>query len=318
MFASWIGGVRLDSGCSGASFFGTGGANYSSMRYTGTLGRHRMGSVRFCSPWHSPAIYRKGRVSWVNVVASLWVFILSALTWRPRPDLGLRVVRSRVRAGMIAWGIYEFRAERVNLGITRFAHHSPLLLFDVMDRLGRSAILIIYDDPSISPTHRIWEKLAPRIGGTRTCMEAQHEHPAQRNDLTPRSNARCGAKNHQRAALRSRHLPTNLGEAMQYDPIPDSRPIPLLILAPEPGDLFYYRVHNQRVVFFVPERPANFAAELWAEVTIPRTGPPRPIRLDQDERQIQPIGRMIHATDSQSSHSPTGDLRRWGALRHAG
>ncbi len=79
--------------------------------------------------------------------------------------------------------------------------------------------------------------------------------------------------------------------AMQYDPnLPIRGRYLSLILAPEPGDLFYYRVHNQRVVFFVPERPANFAAELWAEVTIPRTGPPRPIRLGiKTNGQIQPI-----------------------------
>ena len=41
------------------------------------------------------------------------------------------------------------------------------------------------------------------------------------------------------------------------------------------------------VLFFVPEHTLPFetmrsrrdAPELWAEVTIPRTGPPRPIRL---------------------------------------
>jgi hypothetical protein len=78
---------------------------------------------------------------------------------------------------------------------------------------------------------------------------------------------------------------------MQYD-----RNLPIrgrylaLILAPEPGDLFYSRIHDQRVVFFVPEHPADFAPELWAEVTIPREGPPRPIRLGiKTNGQIRPI-----------------------------
>jgi hypothetical protein len=71
-----------------------------------------------------------------------------------------------------------------------------------------------------------------------------------------------------------------------------------LLLAPQAGDLFYNRLHNQPVVFFVPEHPAKFESpafgpdhpELWAEVTIPHQGPPRPIRLGiKTTGQIQPV-----------------------------
>jgi hypothetical protein len=60
-----------------------------------------------------------------------------------------------------------------------------------------------------------------------------------------------------------------------------------LRLVPEPSAQSYAETNNQMVLFFVPEhalpfearRPAGDAPELWAEVTIPHKGPPRPIRL---------------------------------------
>jgi hypothetical protein len=74
----------------------------------------------------------------------------------------------------------------------------------------------------------------------------------------------------------------------QYDPnLPIRGRYLSLMLEPAVGDLFFNRLHNQRVVFFVPDqqtnaeslRPGRNATELWAEVTIPHKGPPRPIRL---------------------------------------
>ncbi len=70
-----------------------------------------------------------------------------------------------------------------------------------------------------------------------------------------------------------------------------------LVLAPDTGAAYFERTNRQQVVFFVPEqqtevdslrsRPTN--DELWAEVTIPRNGPPRPIRLGiKRDGQIQP------------------------------
>jgi hypothetical protein len=44
---------------------------------------------------------------------------------------------------MVAWGIYEFRAERINLGMAGFALTIAFFFFSsVMDRLGRSASLM--------------------------------------------------------------------------------------------------------------------------------------------------------------------------------
>jgi hypothetical protein len=68
-----------------------------------------------------------------------------------------------------------------------------------------------------------------------------------------------------------------------------------LRLEPETGAPWYRQTAGQMVLFFVPEHTLPFetmlgrrdAPELWAEVTIPRKGPPRPIRL-----AIKKAGRM--------------------------
>lgn len=60
-----------------------------------------------------------------------------------------------------------------------------------------------------------------------------------------------------------------------------------LRLAPEPGAPYFDQTSGKVVLFFVPEHTTELetmrlgpaAPEIWAEVTIPRKGPPRPIRL---------------------------------------
>jgi len=88
-------------------------------------------------------------------------------------------------------------------------------------------------------------------------------------------------------------------KTQRYDPdLPIRGRYLSLMLAPDGGSTYFARTSNQRVVFFVPERPEEFEAvlsrpnapELWAEVTIPRLGPPRPIRLGiKKDGQIQPL-----------------------------
>ena len=71
----------------------------------------------------------------------------------------------------------------------------------------------------------------------------------------------------------------------QYDPnLPIRGRYLSLSLVPKPGAPFYPAIAGKQVLFFVPETQQEFesrraGAELWAEVTIPRKGPPRPIRL---------------------------------------
>jgi len=60
-----------------------------------------------------------------------------------------------------------------------------------------------------------------------------------------------------------------------------------LQLVPQAGAAYFEETNRQRVAFFVPERRTEVESallggrgpEIWAEVTIPRKGPPRPIRL---------------------------------------
>jgi hypothetical protein len=80
-------------------------------------------------------------------------------------------------------------------------------------------------------------------------------------------------------------------KTMRYDPnLPIRGRYLSLMLAPHAGDAYFDRTNNQQVVFFVPEHSVEFNGEVWAEVTIPRQGPPRPIRLGiRKDGQIQPV-----------------------------
>jgi hypothetical protein len=88
-------------------------------------------------------------------------------------------------------------------------------------------------------------------------------------------------------------------KTQRYDPnLPIRGRYLSLMLVPDAGAPYYDRTSNQQVMFFVPEHPAEFesftfrrnAPELWAEVTIPHQGPPRPIRLGfKKDGDIEPI-----------------------------
>jgi len=74
----------------------------------------------------------------------------------------------------------------------------------------------------------------------------------------------------------------------QWDPnLPIRGRYLALRLTPERDAQWYPQTYGQMVLFFVPEHTLPFetirvgiaAPELWAEVTLPRKGPPRPIRL---------------------------------------
>lgn len=70
----------------------------------------------------------------------------------------------------------------------------------------------------------------------------------------------------------------------QWDPqLPIRGRYLALRLEPVLGVQWYSEMSGQRVLFFVPEHKMAFEGstgpEVWAEVTIPHQGPPRPIRL---------------------------------------
>lgn len=67
-----------------------------------------------------------------------------------------------------------------------------------------------------------------------------------------------------------------------------------LRLTAQPGDPHFVETNDQRVFFFVPEHTTQLEQrknpEIWAEVTIPPKGPPRPIRLGVKENgRIEPV-----------------------------
>jgi uncharacterized membrane protein len=106
-------------------------------------------------------IYRKAQ-TWMNAVAPLWVGVLSALTINHSPlwIFGWCAVGS---AGMIAWGVHEFRAERINLGMAGFAITILCFYFSsVMDKLGRSTSLIVLGVVFLAGAW-YWEKLRRKL-----------------------------------------------------------------------------------------------------------------------------------------------------------
>jgi uncharacterized membrane protein len=80
--------------------------------------------------------------AWMNVVAALWVIGLSFMA-APHQEILVYGWCAIGAVGMVAWGIYELRPERINLGMAGFALTIVFFFFSsVMDRLGRSASLI--------------------------------------------------------------------------------------------------------------------------------------------------------------------------------
>ena len=98
----------------------------------------------------------------------------------------------------------------------------------------------------------------------------------------------AGAELERQAVLRPLDLPARLGEdgAVGSQPA-HTRPLPGAAAGAGEGREWYGETNGQMVLFFVPEHTLPFetirgrpdAPELWAEVTTPHRGPPRPIRL---------------------------------------
>jgi uncharacterized membrane protein len=115
----------------------------------------------FALPLGVAAVYRRSS-AWMNAVAAVWVGVLSArlLYHTPTAIFAWCAVGS---AGMIAWGVYEFRAERINLGMAGFAITILVFYFSsVMDKLGRSASLIVLGVLFLAGAW-YWEKLRRKL-----------------------------------------------------------------------------------------------------------------------------------------------------------
>ena len=115
----------------------------------------------FTLPLGFAFIYRKAR-TWINAVAALWVGVLSELTFH-HTSVWIFAWCAVGSAGMIAWGIQEFRAERVNLGMAGFALTVLIFYFSsVMDKLGRSTSLIVLGVVFLVGAW-YWEKLRRKL-----------------------------------------------------------------------------------------------------------------------------------------------------------
>jgi hypothetical protein len=78
----------------------------------------------------------------MNLAAAIWVVGLN-LAVQVELDILSYAWCAIGSAAMVAWGIYEFRAERINLGMAGFALTIVFFFFSsVMDKLGRSASLM--------------------------------------------------------------------------------------------------------------------------------------------------------------------------------
>jgi hypothetical protein len=135
----WIGGISLIPSVLVLTLSNWSGFNKNTA--PGTLGV--VGWVgAFLLPLGFAFLYRR-TATWMNAVAAVWVGVLSALTLH-HATLGIFAGCAVGSACMIAWGIHEFRTERVNLGMAGFAITLIVFYFsNVMDKLDRSTSLIV-------------------------------------------------------------------------------------------------------------------------------------------------------------------------------
>ena len=241
--------------------------------------------------------FRRAAV-WMNVVAAVWVIGLSVFADQ-RAELMIYAWCAIGSAGMIAWGIYEFRAERINLGMAGFAITIIAFFFSsVMDKLGRSASLIALGALLLAGGWQ-WEKLRRRlltqVRAGRCAMTLLQKGLILAGAAVP-----DGAEPDRQAALRSLHLPAGVGEngAVRSRTCRfaggicrcNSCPKTARRISPKPTSSGYCSsCRNTRCRSKTARFKAN-APELWAEVTIPHAGPPRPIRLGLKKAgKIEPI-----------------------------
>jgi len=154
----WIGGISLLPSVliqvSNPSWGNTRGSVSVTLGVIGLIGA-------FLLPLGFAFIYRGSR-TWINAVAALWVGVLSALSFQ-HTAIWIYAWCAIGSAGMIAWGIAEFRAERVNLGMAGFAITILFFYFSsVMDKLGRSTSLIVLGVLFLAGAW-YWEKLRRKL-----------------------------------------------------------------------------------------------------------------------------------------------------------
>jgi hypothetical protein len=99
------------------------------------------------------AFVLRRRAAWIAALAAVWVFVLGV--WPDRSEaggtalayfwhqLGIYLWCLLGAVGLVAWGLYEERKERINLGVAGFAITVITFYFaSVMDKLGRANTLM--------------------------------------------------------------------------------------------------------------------------------------------------------------------------------
>ena len=82
-----------------------------------------------------------GPAAWMPAVLSLW--ILAAIPLANEGSLARHVWAGVFATGIAVWGVFEGRAERINLGAAGFAITVMTFYFSsIFDKLGRSASLL--------------------------------------------------------------------------------------------------------------------------------------------------------------------------------
>lgn len=149
----WLGGLAL------LPCVGTAIVMVASYYNYGTPVSTEMGTLGWCVAVGGPLLLAwvlRGRAAWMNLIWAVWAYglVISAgwmLTIR-RDVYGRDLEATLIMyglcaagaAGLVAWGVYEKRKERVNLGVAGFAISVLFFYFDsFMGKLGRSVSLLI-------------------------------------------------------------------------------------------------------------------------------------------------------------------------------
>jgi uncharacterized membrane protein len=139
----WIGGLALIPATLGVCISGT----ISRSQQPLPVGYHIVGWTIALSLPLALAWLLRHRSAWINLIAALWVVILSAASqgaqgyaWNELWIYGLCALGS---IGLIAWGLQETRRERINLGLASFGLTVLFFYFStVMDKLDRAVSLV--------------------------------------------------------------------------------------------------------------------------------------------------------------------------------
>jgi predicted membrane protein DUF2157 len=151
----WIGGLALLP-CAGV---GIAMAAEDRYQYLGVGGRPEVSALVLAVCWvvavAGPlafAWFTRRKAAWLNLLWAMWawglveasshIWWMGAKNWRAK--VAIYALCATGSVGLVAWGLYERRKERLNLGVAAFAVSVLFFYFDsFMDKLGRSASLLV-------------------------------------------------------------------------------------------------------------------------------------------------------------------------------